>query len=72
MDTSAIERKNKLLYDKAHSKITEAEFYLEIAYWAMADGFEELRLKPLPSPPILLREYRSLSRERQQKADDSL
>ena len=65
------ERQKKLLDDLGTGKITKKDFDQEIAYWVITEGFEELVPRPLPSMPILLREYHALPKEKKFKTDES-
>lgn len=52
-------------------ELTYADFLKECAYWAIKDGFDEIRPLPLPTPPNTeaYREYEALPPERRRKVD---
>lgn len=60
---------NKLVDRLIAKEITHDEFMRECAYWALKDGFDDLRPYPLPSAPTTeaFREYDGLPPERQLK-----
>ena len=62
----------KSLVDKLKAKdITLADFLRECAYWALKDGFDEIRPLPLPTPPNTqaFNEFEALTPDRQQKVE---
>ena len=59
MIENPVEHKNKLLADFHSKKITMEELNKECAYWYM-DCFDEVRIKPYPTPPRRYVEYASM------------
>lgn len=52
-------------------QITLQDFLRECAFWALKDGFDELRIYPFPTPPRTeaFNEYERLSPDRKKKVD---
>jgi len=49
--------------------LTFSEFMRECAYWALKDGFDELRPKPYPTKPQQVVEYEALDKYAREKYD---
>ena len=61
VDTMFPKTAKKLLNELATKKLTLAEFLTECAYWALKDGFDELRPLALPNKPSKILEYESFT-----------
>lgn len=49
MDARFPQRSKQLLDDLSAKRITQAEFQMEVSYWALMDGWDELRPKAYPT-----------------------
>jgi len=61
--------KNVLLNKLRLEEITLKQFMVECAFWAIKDGFDELRLKPYPTCPPRAQEIENMPIEQREKLD---
>ena len=62
--------KSKALLKQLHDKeLTLNDFLMECAYWALRDGFNDLRPRPLPTRPDKVVEIERMGRDEMAKID---